>query len=311
LTAWLRPDDALPIMHVRRFAGALLAAAVTSAVTPAGSHADGFLSPDIFVLGDSQITFGAGQPLVDLFKNLAARCAPHWRDGTAARELAMVTVGVMGIRSTSVHALVARTGRAKALVCEKDKKWGVNAGSYGALRVANRKFEQVGEHPHNQFCREGQSPLEAMFADGYYAPRLLVLYFLGNSAQRWANEPELLARDVAQLTQQLPEGLPCVFTTTAPSYTGKRNALRRKAQLAFQQALSVAGQRCEFVAGITPETTAEFEGNARHYYKKKSGEVRDPTHLNATGARRFLALRTAALCRAVERATDAQSVARD
>lgn len=264
--------------------------------------AEPFRSPDVFVLGDSQITFGAGPPLAGLFGDLPGRCASHWGEHTAVRLPTGARAGVMGIRSTSVHALVARNGRAKDLVCEKDKKWGVNAGSYGALRHPKRRFEQVGEHPHNQFCQEGRSPLEAIFHEGYYDPSLVVLLFLGNSTQRWDKEPELLAQDVRALTAQLPPGLPCVFGTTAPGYKASINERRERAQRNFARALTAAGQRCEFVPGIVPETTAEFQGNSKYFRRKKSGEVRDATHLNAAGARRFVSLRTPALCEAVERA---------
>ncbi|MEL6317761.1 MAG: SGNH/GDSL hydrolase family protein [Pseudomonadota bacterium] len=294
--------------------GAVLSAALWGGAAAAQSAAPAPPpTPEIFVLGDSQITFGAGEPLLGLFENLPERCAAHWRkpDRLSAR-LSGLSVGVMGVRSTALESWTTTSGAPHEMVCEKDKKWGVNAGVYGASRTARmlvkgklRKrrshFEQVGEQPHNQFCTPGRTPFEAMFEPGYYAPKLFVMSFLGNGQARWRASPAAAAEDARRVAEQLPAGMPCVFMTTAPAYRAGTNRKRLAAQTAIVAAMRAQG-RCGVVEGITQATRRGVEGQARFFYRKKSGAVRDPFHPNKAGQRFFVAQRTPAICAAVEEA---------
>ena len=138
-----------------------------------------------------------------------------------------------------------------------------------------------------------------MFREDYYAPRLLLLSFLGNSASRWAKHPEKAVEDVEAMMAQLPEDVPCIFMTTAPAYKKKTVDLRLKAQENLSAAFEKTGARCSFVPGATPETIAANQGNRAHFRKHKSGKVKDPFHPNKTAAKKFFSLNMASICTAV------------
>lgn len=278
--------------------GVSAADAAASASRP--SAAKGFVSPEIFVLGDSQLTFGAGPVLLDFFDNLNARCAAAGHAGRVieARDGAL-RVGVLGVRSTAIHSWVARSGRGKAMVCAKDKTWGVNAGAFGQLSMTGKKWEQIGEDPHNQFCKKGRSPFEEMFAGGYYDPKLFVMFFLGNATGRWAKSPKSALKDVEALAAQLPADTRCLMVTTAPSYKKSSNRRRLKAQETLKAAFAKTGNRCAVVSGFTPETIAALQGQARFFRRRKDGSVKDPFHPNSGGAKAWLAKTAPALCAAI------------
>lgn len=246
-------------------------------------------SPDVLVLGDSQLSFGAGTAFVSLFDRLKGRCglAPD------------TTVGVIGVRSSSLQSWTSAHKAAKGAICDIDRKWKVNAGVYGTLSHGPSPFVQIGQGAQFQFCTPERSPLRAVFHNGYYQPRLLVMFLMGNATERWAGSAEAALQDVQSFLADLPKGQPCIFMTSAPPYQEKLVRLRQKAQDNVAAAFARAGGSCSFVAGFTPATVRENQGNAAHFRRKGSSKVKDPFHPNETAQRRFLALQRDALCTAV------------
>ena len=255
--------------------------------------------PDILVLGDSQITFGAGPAYLDFFRNLKKYCSPNNEQSDYLKKLGRGSVGVIGVRSTSLSSWVARTGKAKGAVCDVDPKWKVNAGSYGTINRTKKPYVQIGQGKQYQFCKKNISPFEAVFQQDYYDPKLLVLSFLGNSSKTWANHPKTAMMDVQKTIDQLPADLPCVFITTAPPFTRKSVDLRVKAQENLKRAFGNTGDRCSFVEGLSAKTIAANLGNKRHFRRKKSGTVKDPFHPNKRGAKKFFSLEKSNICTAV------------
>lgn len=43
-------------------------------------------------------------------------------------------VGVIGVRSISIHSWVARKGAAKVSICDEDIKWKINTGTYRIVK---------------------------------------------------------------------------------------------------------------------------------------------------------------------------------
>jgi hypothetical protein len=277
----------MPLLHLVVFGLLLLTAAARA--EPAVGRAPG--APDILVLGDSQLTFGAGAAFVDALGRMAGSCG---LDPGA-------TVGVIGVRSSALASWTGRTRQAKAPICDIDRTWKVNAATYGTLTQGKNPYVQIGHDRRGQFrfCAAGSSPLQAVFAGGYYRPRLLILFMLGNAADRWAGSPAAALQDVRALVADLPPGLPCVFMTSAPPHGARHVALRQRAQDNIARAFADTGARCGFVAGFTPATVAENRGNAANFRRTAAGRVKDPFHPTEAAARRFLALRHAALCRAI------------
>ena len=280
---------------------ALRALALTTCMAlPGLAAADtGFRSPTVVVLGDSQIPFGAGPAFVEFFENILVHCPPELIEAMALKHLADKNVAVIGVRSTSLHSWTARSGKAKGAICDVDPKWKVNAGTFGVINTTGNKYKQIGQGAAYQFCEGGQSAFEAMFRDGYYAPRLVVMNFLGNSAKRWAEDYDAARADVEEMNAQLPAGTACIFLTTAPSYSKKITDLRLKAQANLERAFAETGSPCTFVAGLTEATVAANEGNAAHFRRTKSGRVKDPYHPNARAAVHFMALLRDSLCNAI------------
>ena len=205
-------------------------------------------TPDVLVLGDSQISFGAGEAYLAFFNELPQLCATSRKRKKLLNKLEESRTAAIGVRSTSLQSWTARTGPAKGAVCDVDKKYGVNAGAYGIQGDENRKFVQIGRGKDYQFCAPNKSPFEAIFASGNYRPKLLVLAFLGNSAERWANNPAAAKLDVQQTTAQIPSGIPCIFLTTAPVFKTAVNDIRVKAQAAIVDAFEASGGYCQAVA---------------------------------------------------------------
>lgn len=77
-------------------------------------------------------------------------------------------------------------------------------------------------------------------------------------------------------------------------------ALPPVAQDNIESAFAVAGRQCGFVRGFTTETIAANLGNAAHFRRGTTGEVRDPYHPTEAAARAFLELKRAALCAAFQ-----------
>jgi hypothetical protein len=253
------------------------------------SAENNFESPDIFVLGDSQLSFGAGVAFVEFFDKISGKCG-------LKRGL---SVGVLGVRSSSLTAWTAQDEAGKKSICGIDPKWNVNAGSFGVINRTKNKYVQVGKGEAYQFCRAGRTPFQAMFDNGYYNPKLFVMAFLGNATERWANSYSDALADVQRTMKDLPANMPCVFMTTAPGYTERVVRQRQQAQDNIERAFVTAGKRCTFVRGYTPATIAANLGNAANFRRKPDGSVKDPYHPTEDSARQFLSLVTDDLCKAI------------
>lgn len=274
----------------------LCAALALSAIT---ARAEPFVSPEILIIGDSQISFGSGPAFLEFFSDIKAHCKPNAQQKQHLEQLGQMRVGVIGVRSSSIDSWTARSGTAKETICKVDPKWKVNAGTYGFVNKSGNKYVQIGQGTEYQFCRPQASPLEAMLSDAYYDPGLILMSFLGNSAKRWANSPEAALRDVERLRAQLPPDLPCIFMTTAPSYKKKIVELRLRAQKNLMDAFKTSGLRCSFVPGATPETVAANQGNKTYFRLNKNGMVKDPYHPNERAAKNFFALEMDQICLAI------------
>lgn len=246
-------------------------------------------APDVLILGDSQLTFGAGEAFLDELAGMAGSCGLD----------ADASTGVIGVRSSAVTSWTGVTKSAKGAICDVDPKWKVNAGAYGTLSQGETPYVQIGKGAQFQFCRQGLSPLQAVFDDGYYAPDLVIFFMMGNATDRWSSDPGAALQDVRALIADLPPGQPCVFMTSAPPYKEKAVRDRQQAQDNIEAAFAKAGRQCAFVPGFTPETIAENQGNAANFRRSDSGKVKDPYHPTEAGARRFLKLRRGALCAAI------------
>lgn len=267
----------------------VLAAALIGLCAAPAAMAEVTGSPDILVLGDSQLSFGAGKAFVDLFAGLRGDCG-----------LAQDTsLGVIGVRSSTLLSWTSQGKSAKGAICDVDQKWKVNAGVYGTLSQGENPYVQIGRGEQFQFCTPDRSPLEAVFHDGYYRPRLLIMFLMGNATERWAESPEAALQDVRSFLADLPQGQPCIFMTSAPPYGEKSVRLRQKAQDNIAAAFDKAGGQCSFVPGFTTETVAENMGNAANFRRNSAGKVKDPYHPTEAAARRFMDLQRDALCRAV------------
>ena len=148
----------------------LTASLIYTAITASIAYAGNFKKTDILILGDSQITFGSGPAFLDFFQNIEKNCSPNKKQLRDLKKLGKQSVGVIGVRSTSLHSWTARGGKPKGSVCDVDPKWKVNAGSYGTVAKKNAKnvYIQIGQGKQYQFCKKGLSPFEAMFKDNYY-----------------------------------------------------------------------------------------------------------------------------------------------
>jgi hypothetical protein len=267
--------------------------------SPPKAVAKEFTSPDILILGDSQITFGSGPSFLSFFENLDASCSPQGADKSALSKLGAQSVAVIGVRSTSLGTWTQRSSTGKAAICDVDVKWKVNAGSYGTVNRSDNAYIQIGQGDNYQFCQKNKSAFEAMFSEGYYKPKLLLLTFLGNSSQTWAKDRNAALADVKAAVAQLPKDMPCVFITTAPPYQKKAMSERLKAQESLKWAFAQTDNRCALVDGYTPKTIAANLGNKKHFMLKQNGEVKDPFHPNKRGAQKFFNLRKDAICKAV------------
>jgi len=245
-------------------------------------------SPDILILGDSQLSFGAGEAFVALFARLRGNCGLT-KDAT---------VGVIGVRSSTLQSWTSQGKTAKGAICDVDPKWNVNAGVYGTLSQGDNPYVQIGRGDQFQFCSPERSPLQAMFHDGYYGPKLVLIFLMGNATDRWAKSPEAALQDVRSFLADLPKGQPCIFMTSAPPYGEKSVRLRQKAQDNVEAAFAKVGGQCSFVPGFTAKTVAENMGNAANFRRQASGKVKDPFHPTEDAARTFMTLQRDAICQA-------------
>ena len=248
-------------------------------------------APDVLVLGDSQLTFGAGVAFVDELADMAGSC------GLAVGS----TTGVIGVRSSAITSWTGTSKSAKGAICDVDPKWKVNAGAYGTLSPGENPYVQIGKGAQFQFCRKGVSPLQAVFADGYFAPDLVIFFLMGNAAERWAGDRNAALQDVRALMADLPKDQPCIFMTSAPPFKEKAVRERQQAQDNIESAFAGAGSHCTFVPGFTPATIAENQGNPANFRRNDAGAVKDPYHPSEAGARRFLKLQRPELCKAISK----------
>ena len=284
----MEPDILIKTLR-RHFRVAGAALSIWCAAHGMASAQDSFQSPDVFVLGDSQLSFGAGVAFIEFLKKNGKSCGlnPNW------------SIGVLGVRSSSLRAWTAKDGGGKKAICDIDPKWKVNAGSFGVINKTGNKYVQIGQGDAYQFCGAGKSPFQSMFADGYYDPKIFVMAFLGNATERWANSATDALEDVKRAMLDIPSDLPCIFMTTAPGYTEKINSERQRAQDNIESAFKLAGKRCTFVQGYTPATIAANQGNAGKFRLKPDGSVKDPYHPTENSAREFLSLIKGSLCSAM------------
>lgn len=278
--------------------GVLLTVVLAFAVS-AKAGAEPFRSPDILILGDSQISFGSGPVFLEFFENIKAHCRPDAAQEEQLHALGQMSVGVIGVRSTSLHSWTARMGTAKGAICDVDPKWMVNAGAYGLVNTTGNKYVQIGQGEAYQFCEADRSAFEAMFREGYYQPKLLLMSFLGNAASRWSNSPAAAVEDVRKAMAQLPADMPCIFMTTAPSYSKKVVDLRLRAQENLKKAFVETGSQCTFIEGATPQTVAANLGNKHYFRLNNAGMVKDPFHPNTEAARNFFAIEMHDICSAI------------
>lgn len=258
----------------------------------------GFETPDILVLGDSQITFGSGPAYLSFFRSLARKCSDQADRRQRLMLRRMKSTAVIGVRSTSLREWSARSAKGKTGICDIDPVLKKNAGAYGTVNRAREKYVQIGVGADFQFCKPGVSPLEAAISPGYYQPKLLVMSFLGNAAGDWAGKPTSALQDVRQLMAQVPDGLPCVVMTTAPSFQMAANRLRLRAQANLQAAFQKAGGHCQFVAGMRQDTIDVMMSDKRNF-RLVEGKVKDPFHPTDRGTKRYLKTVQPQVCRAV------------
>lgn len=239
----------------------------------------------VLILGDSQISFGAGAPYTAFFRSIGSAC-----DGVPDR-FRTTSASAIGVRSTALHHWTSTSDRGP--ICDIDQRFGVNAGAYG-VTSKDRSYVQIGQDPAYPLCPAARTSLTA--ALDTYAPDLIVLSFLGNAVDRWSSAATARA-DWAAIAAELPDDVACIAMTTIPSYDRTINAKRSAAQTNLEAAVTGNG-RCAFVPGYTPRTVATFEGNASHFRTNSDGVVTDPGHPSEASAGRFVTLQTPALCAA-------------
>jgi hypothetical protein len=244
----------------------------------------------VLVLGDSQISFGAGGAYTAFFGNLARNC------GAVPQGYASADAAAIGVRSTALHHWTSRNQPDRGTICDVDPTYGVNAGSYG-VTSAGRSYVQIGADPNYPFCPPNKSPLEAVFDVPALTPDLIVLTVLGNATDRWQTGTTARSDWQAAATQ-LPAGKPCIVMTTIPTYEKDENDRRARAQANLARAVDGSGN-CAFVPGITSATRQAIEGNAEFFRTDSTGTVTDSRHPTAASAARFMQIQTPALCAAL------------
>ena len=257
------------------------------------------LTTDILVLGDSQLSFGAGPVLENFFQNLAQQCGGDIQHPSDLELLRGRRFAMIGTRSTSLQSWIANSGRAWELLCHKDKTWGVNASAWGTVKPPEKRYVQIGEGKYFQFCRPPKTPLQNLFAAGYYRPALVLIFVGGNGSGRLARSRSAAEGDVSRLMDEFPANTGCIFMMTAPVLSNADNEIRRLAQANLQAAFEAHGKRCTFVKGHTPATRSAIEGQVQYFRRDEDGNVKDPHHANKDAAMAFLALRRSALCQAL------------
>lgn len=255
---------------------------------------------DLLVVGDSQILFRGGPAYVEHFKHLAQTCGALIPERAADFKAHFSgDVGVAGIRAATLKAWLARHGKEKDALCVPEKTWPKNTRGFGVLNTPEQKFHQTASDGNYPLCQKNQTPLEALFKEVGTKPKLLVLAILGKYADVWAKDEALAHKDAAELASQVPANTPCVYLTTAPSFSSKQNAKRRVGQDHFFNGFEKAGGACLPVKGLTDETISAFQGNNKFYKAREDGTVRDVFHPNHLGIKTFLNTTSPAMCQAL------------
>ena len=275
-------------------AASLLYVAFTSIATAAD-----FKAPDIFVLGDSQILFGAGETFQNFFENIHDNCAFNPDTNNKFPNLSNPSVGVLGVRSTGLHSWVKKDAEAQKRICTIDPNWNVNASTFGVINLSDDQFLQIGQEEPFKFCQQDKSAFEAMFSQARYDAKLFVTFFLGNSAKRWSQSLDEAKQDAIAIASQIPAQMPCIHMTTAPAYRKNNIDRRIMAQDNIQKAFEETNNHCAFVPGITPETIKANLGNNLHFKTDDEGKVKDPFHPNQIATERFLSIKKADICKAI------------
>ena len=277
----------------------LLRVALAFALIGQGAIAEEFDSPEILILGDSQLPFGSGEAFVEFFADLATSCQATPEQMAELEKLGEVDVAAIGVRSTSLPTWLTTSRRGKKALCEVDPNWRVNAGSFGVINQTENKYVQIGRGAAYQFCAPGQSAFETMFREDYYRPKITLMTFLGNSSQRWADSLEAAIEDVTKMNAQLPDDMGCIFMSTQPAYKESIVEMRQLAQDHLAMAFEITGSQCSFVNGMTEATIASHQGNASFYRRRSNGSVKDPYHPNEAAAAAFFSIQREAICAAV------------
>ncbi|MEP3347102.1 MAG: SGNH/GDSL hydrolase family protein [Litoreibacter sp.] len=270
--------------------------ALFAIVAPASGFAQS--KPDVLILGDSQISFGAGAVYLDFFDNLNRHCGSVMSKAQLS-DLGKARTLALGVRSTSLHSWIARSGASKGTICDVDKKYGVNAGVYGVNGNSERKFIQIGKERGFRYCARNESAFEGAFKNPANHPKLLVLNFLGNSEKRWSESQSAADADVRKTLQQIPSDVPCVVLTTAPVFSKQTNDKRMAAQTRLERALEKAGSRCQLVKGYTSQTRNAIEGKSQYFRRNKSGKIIDPHHPSEAAIRQFMKSTGPKICEAM------------
>lgn len=260
-----------------------------------------FKTPEILMLGDSQLSFGAGEVVLDFFENLKTKCKGNVDQTMLLEELQKMRTTLIGARSSSLQSWTTTSGWAYDRLCKKDKNWGVNASIWGHGREKGVPYIQIGEHKDYLFCQTGKTPIQAMF-DAGYKPKLLIFNILGNNAKRWAKDPKSADFDVMKFTAQMPMHIPCIYMSTLPIHTKRRNDQRFKAQNAIKAAFQRAGDRCAFVEILDKKTISLIQGQNKYFKRKKNGAVKDPFHPRKAAAQKAYTLKGSEICHAIEKA---------
>ncbi|MGI9426586.1 MAG: SGNH/GDSL hydrolase family protein [Hyphomicrobiaceae bacterium] len=274
-------------------------------VTAAG--ASSYKTTDILVIGDSQLSFGAGPVLETFFRTLPQQCARITNPSAEPDTLTGLSFAMIGARSTSLQSWVTRRTPAWRQLCRKDKTHGVNASTWGTLAQPKMRYVQIGEGARFQFCKRRHTPLQALTSTGGYRPKVIIWFLGGNGAGRLAGSTKSTRSDVDRLVTQLRSDVGCVVMTTVPVYSRRLNRTRLKAQANLKAALAAHGRRCSFVAGFTPATIKLVQGQARYFRRRRSGTVKDPFHPSEAATRKVFALMKPQLCRALVEQLDRTS----
>ena len=129
-----------------RLAILLLAGCIAAMAGQRAAWAEAPGAPEVLILGDSQLTFGAGKAFVALLSEMAGNCG---LDPDA-------TTCVIGVRSSAITSWTGRTKQAKSPICDVDPAWKVNAGAYGTLSQGENPYVQIGRGAQFQFCHPAE-----------------------------------------------------------------------------------------------------------------------------------------------------------